>query len=491
MTNKWTALSVTTVGVFMVYLDTRITIIGIPQIAEALKADAEQAIWLTQAYQLMITVSLLVIGRISDLLGRAKLYTAGFAIFTLGSALTSLGQDPFQVIMFRAVQGLGGSIIISTSTALITDASSREELGFALGINQMAVRAGTAAGLIVSGVILSFFDWRALFYVNIPIGLFGTVWAHRRLKELSKRESGAKMDWPGFISFTTAITALLLAMTFAAYGLQEQTNSVLLAMVAVVCFAVFIFHERRVRFPLLDLSLFRIKEVAGGLPALLLYATSFGGVIIVVSFYLQLVRNMTPLSAGLTIVPFELAFLVAAPVTGRLSDKYGPQRFTVSAIVVMGAAYFLLSTVSGSTPIPVIELYLVILGIGLATFSSPNTTSIMNRIPPIRRGVVSAMRFTFFNFGYCLGLNALVLIMTLTVPYSIVTSVVSTGGAHLSPADIASFARGTTSVFFWFGLIDLAALVPLALIAIKRDSAKTETSAAEPRILPEEGVRPD
>src|SRR2546421_7705441 len=205
----------------MAGIDSRIVIVGLPQVAASLGTDAEQAIWITQAYVLGSTVALLLIGRVSDIVGRVKLYTSGFAVFTIGSALTSLAISPAQVIAFRAIQGLGSAILFTNSAAMIVDATPPNELGLSLGINQIAFRMGSMAGLTVSGIILSVLDWRALFYVNVPIGIFGTAWAHFRLREMAKLERGAPIDWGGFLAFTVFILSLLLALTVAAYRVSE------------------------------------------------------------------------------------------------------------------------------------------------------------------------------------------------------------------------------------------------------------------------------
>src|SRR5436309_3124113 len=257
---QWTVLTVTTVGVLMAGIDSRIVIVGLPQVAANLGADAEQAIWITQAYVLGSTVALLLIGRISDIVGRVRLYTSGFAVFTVGSLLTSLAVDPAQVIAFRAIQGLGSAILFTNSAAMIVDATPADELGLSLGINQVAFRMGSMAGLTVSGIILSVLDWRALFYVNVPIGIFGTAWAHFRLREVGRLERGAPIDWGGFATFTVFIMSLLLAMTLAAYGVAETRTVLTLLVVAFGSRAAFAFLERRHAHPLLDLRLLRIRE---------------------------------------------------------------------------------------------------------------------------------------------------------------------------------------------------------------------------------------
>src|SRR2546428_2692240 len=205
----------------MAGIDSRIVIVGLPQVAASLGADAEQAIWITQAYVLGSTVALLLIGRISDIVGRVKLYTSGFAVFTVGSLLTSLAVDPAQVIAFRAIQGLGSAILFTNSAAMIVDATPADELGLSLGINQVAFRMGSMAGLTLSGIILSVLDWRALFYVNVPIGIFGTAWAHFRLREVGKLERGAPIDWGGFATFTEFVISLLVALTLTAYEVAD------------------------------------------------------------------------------------------------------------------------------------------------------------------------------------------------------------------------------------------------------------------------------
>lgn len=219
MEYKWIALSVTTVAVLMVGIDTRIVIVGLPQIAQQLSADVEQSIWITQAYVFTNTVLLLLIGRLADLFGRVRLFIYGFAVFTLGSALTSLGQTPIQVILFRAVQGAGASLILANSVAIVTDVSPKNQLGFSLGINQIAVRIGALTGLTLSGLILSFLDWHALFYINIPIGIFGTFWAARQLKETPHSRSGATVDFLGFGVFR--LSALSSARNYV-YHLWHQ-----------------------------------------------------------------------------------------------------------------------------------------------------------------------------------------------------------------------------------------------------------------------------
>ncbi|MDG6957577.1 MAG: MFS transporter [Nitrososphaerota archaeon] len=478
MQYKWTVLTVTTVGVLMSGIDSRIIVIGIPEVAAALGAGAEQAIWFTQAYVFGSTVALLFIGRVSDMMGRVKIYTAGFLIFTVGSLLTSVSPSPNYVIIFRVLQGLGSAALFANSAAIITDATPSDQLGLFLGINQVAFRVGAMAGLTLSGLILLFLDWRALFYINVPIGIFGILWARRRLKELSKPERGVPMDWTGFVTFTTAVVLLLLALTYATYGTFPLEELAALLAGTAVFFALFVYQERRVPHPLLNLGLLRIREFTGGVTAQMLNSLAWGAVILLLSLYLQLVKGMSPLAAGIAIIPFDLAFLAVGPLSGRLSDKYGHMPFTTTGIAIMSGSLLLFSTTTVSTPYAVLAGYLVVFGLGVGVFSSPNMSSIMGSVPPADRGVASGVRATFFNVGYVLSFNVALLVMTAVLPYSTITAVISsTNPAAIAGVDKALFARGLDYAFEVSAAINAVAILPSVLRG-KRSATYQEEKGA-------------
>ena len=418
-------------------IDSRIVIIGLPQVAAALHADAEQAIWFTQSYVLATSIALLLIGRVTDIVGRVRIYTIGFAVFTIGSALTSLSQNPLQFILWRGLQGLGVAMMFTNSVAMIVDATPREELGLSLGVNQIAFRFGAMSGLTISGLILSFFDWRALFYVNIPIGIFGTFWSHHRLKEIAKLDRKTPIDWFGFAAFSTAITTFLLALTYDAYGLTERLTVYVLLAVSAVTLGIFVLHERKQSHPLLELGLLRIREFTGGVIAQLLNAIAWGAFLLLLSLYLQLVLNMSPLDAGIRIIPFDIAFLAFGPLSGRLSDKFGHLPFTTTGLAVTSLALFLFSTITITTPISTVFVYMMLVGAGMGMFVSPNMSSIMSSVPELRRGIASAFRATFFQVGFVMSLNFAILVMTFVIPYRTITDVVSS----INPVAIAESER--------------------------------------------------
>jgi EmrB/QacA subfamily drug resistance transporter len=464
MKYKWVVLTVTTVGVLIDGIDSRIVIIGLPQVAAALHADAEQAIWFTQSYVLAGTIALLLIGRATDIVGRVRIYTTGFTIFTIGSALTSLSQDPNQFILWRGLQGLGVAMLFINSVAMIVDATPRKDLGLSLGINQIAFRFGAMAGLTLSGLILSFFDWRALFYINIPIGIFGTFWAHHRLKEIAKVEKKSPVDWLGFASFSISITSFLLALTYDAYGFSEAVVVYGLLIASALTLSIFILYERRQAHPLLDMSLLRIREFTGGVIAQLLNAIAWGAFLLLLSLYFQLVLDMSPLAAGIAIIPFDIAFLIVGPLSGRFSDKFGHLPFTTSGLALTSIGLYLFSTVTIVTPISTVIFEMILVGAGMGLFVSPNISSVMSSVPEKRRGITSAFRATFFQVGYVISLNAAVLIMTVVIPYQTITQVISAvNPITISSSDKLLFMKGLSTAYFWLAIVNVAAIPPSVL----------------------------
>lgn len=448
-------------------IDSRILVVGLPQITASIRADAEQAVWFTQGYVLASTIMSLLIGRITDIYGRVRFYKVGFIIFTICSLLVSLSQNPTEMIAFRLVQGVGTSMIWTNSVAMITDATPRNELGLSLGINQLASRLGSLLGLTVSGVILLVADWRALFYINIPIGIFGIVWAHIRLKEIATVEKGAPIDWLGFVTFMTFITSILLSITYATYGASQFDLARILLLLSGVSGIFFVLHERRISAPLLDLKLLRVKEFSiSTLDALINVATT-SGILILLSLYLQLVVGYSPFEAGIRILPVDIALVSVAPFSGRFSDSLRkPLAFMLVGILVTSSAMLLLSTLQEATPYPTVASYMVMLGAGLGLFLSPNASWGMSSVPANRRGVASALRGVFWEVGLAMSFNMAVWMMTFAAPYSVVNSVISAGSsAAVSESLRQPFLKGLDNAFFLLALLNFVSLIPTLFAA--------------------------
>ncbi len=445
----------------MAGVDTRIVIVGLPTIAKELGANVEAVIWVSQAYLLASTIGLLLIGRVTDLIGRVKIYNIGFAVFTVGSFFSSISFTAEELIASRVVQGVGAAMLITNSTAILTDATPKGELGTILGLNQIAFRAGSVAGLTLSGVILAITSWRALFYINIPIGIFGTLWAHFRLKELTKFTERRKIDWLGFFTFTISITMILLSITFLSYGLSDASIGAGLLVAGFILLLIFIREEGRVESPILDLRLFKIREFLGGNLAQLLNALAWSGSIIMLSFYLQLVLGMSALNAGLSLLPLEATYAVFGPISGRLSDKYGPRWFSTIGLLISSAAFFSLSLISLKTSYLQIALPLALLGIGNGMFVSPNISSIMGSVPQDRRGIASSFRVTVFNIGLTASSGIAILLITLGLPYSIFSSFLEgIAPSNVTATAMQGFVSGFRIAAFVFAVINTLAIIP-------------------------------
>jgi EmrB/QacA subfamily drug resistance transporter len=461
MQYKWIALSVTTVGTLMAGIDARIIVVGLPTVARELGADVESIIWVSQSYLLASTVGLLLIGRITDVIGRVKIYNIGFVVFTIGSALASISQSPAQLILSRIVQGTGSAMLITNSAAILTDATPSTELGTILGINQIAFRVGSVAGLTLSGVIIAVSDWRALFYLNIPIGIFGTVWAHLRLREISTKDVQKKMDWLGFATFTSGLTFVLLAITLFTYGKTEDLPGFAMLALGGILLLYFVRVENRKSAPLLDLHLFKIREFAAGNTAQLLNALAWFGIVLMLSFYMQVVLDLSPLKAGLSLLPLEGAFVLAGPISGRLSDKYGARLFSTLGLSIGSVGFFLLTQVNISTPYSNLILPLILLGVGNGMFVSPNISSIMRSVPPNRRGVASGFRTTLFNVGGTASAGLGILLITTGIPYSLFSNLLrSMDPASLGQVPEQEFITGFKVAAFVFAIINTCAIIP-------------------------------
>ncbi len=477
MEYKWVALTVTIIGIFMVGLDARIVIIGLPQVAQQLGANIEQAIWITQSYAVAATVMLLLIGRLADIFGRVKIYSYGFAIFTVGSALTSLGMDATQVIIFRALQGFGASMIFANSIAIVTDATPKGQLGLFVGLNQISYRTGALFGLTLSGVILSFLDWRALFYVNVPVGVFGTFWARRKLRERGELDRNRRVDWLGFALFTGFLLGVMLGLTYAAYGLSQLTTVYALFIFSLLSLIAFLVWERRIDYPLVDFQMLKIRQVTGGILAVLLNVISWAAVLLLLSLQFQLILGESPLQAGLSLLPFELAFLAVGPLSGSLSDRFGHIKFTLSGLVLGSIAMFLFSTIIETTSFAILSVYMALLGVGTGLFLAPNLRGVMGSLPAFRRGVGSALVGLFLNIGLSLSLNFAVAVMSLTAPADLITKMITaTNSVLITPSEKLIFFESLKNTYVAVAIVNLVAVVPTIFQIKRKQEAQSHES---------------
>ena len=475
MRYQWVVLSVTTVGIFMAGLDTRIVLIGLPTIAESLQADLETLLWVTQGYQIAITIGLLFLGRLTDITGRVKIYNLGFAVFTVGSGLCVFAQTGEQLIIFRVIQGFGGAMLIANSVTLITDATPAQELGFALGVNQIAFTLGAVLGLTVGGILIDTTGWRTIFALNVPIGIFGTLWAHRRLREIAQTEKQTSFDYLGLCLFTTSLTILLLVISLATMASINEIEAAILYMISLITFALFLYFEPRQAEPLLDMRLFKIRLFSAGNMSQFLYSLGFGSLSLIIILYFQVIRGYNALTAGILFLPLDVAFVCIGPISGRLSDRYGTRGLATLGMGLGTVGCVALAfLITATTPIEQIEIILIVLGLGVGLFSSPNISSIMGSVPPQRRGVASAVRATLFNTGNVVSIGLVAYIITTVIPYQVVSGIISGGNTTLTQADSIGFVTGIGRAFIVTAIITL-----VGMFASSLRGAETKTHGSE------------
>ncbi|MGW5523589.1 MFS transporter [Gordonia sp. NPDC003950] len=446
---RWVALSNTTAAVFMSALDGSIVIISLPAIFRGIGLDPLAAqnigylLWMIMGYRLVQAVAVTTLGRLGDMFGRVRIYNAGFAVFTVASILLSF--DPFHasgaaiwLIVWRLLQALGGSMLTGNSAAILTDAFPADRRGFALGLNQVAALAGQLSGLVLGG-LLAAWDWRAVFWVNVPIGLFFTVWAYRKLRDNGERHPG-RIDWWGNGAFAIGLSAILIAITIGLQPYNGQTmgwgNPVVIALLVtgVLLLIVFVGIERGVAESMIELSLFRIRAFTAGNLAALCASLAQGGLQFVLIIWLQGIwlplhgydYADTPLWAGIFMLPLTCGFFVAGPLTGMLSDRFGARGFATVGMVFFGSSFIGLLFLPIVFPYWAFALLIALNGIGTGMFAAPNTSSIMGSVPARYRGVASGMRATFQNSGTALSIGVFFSLMIVGLSANLPTTM-STG----------------------------------------------------------------
>jgi MFS family permease len=423
---KWIALSNTTIGILMATINSSIVLIALPDIFRGINLNPLQPdnssylLWMIMGFLVATAVLVVSFGRVGDIYGRVRMFTLGFAIFTVFSLLLSvtwMTGPPAAVwmIVMRIGQGVGGAFLFANSSAILTDAFPSDQRGMALGVNAVAGIAGSFIGLVVGG-ILGPIDWRLVFLVSVPVGLFGTVWSWMKLEDRGIRQP-ARIDWWGNITFALGLIAVLVAIT---YGIQPYGGHVLGwtnprvvgAMVAgLALLAAFVVIELRTEDPMFRLSLFRIRAFSFGNIATLLASLGRGGLMFMLIIWLQGIWlplhgysfEQTPLWAGVYMLPLTVGFLIAGPTSGLLSD----------GMVIAALSFYLLERLPVNFGYPQFAALLVLIGIGMGLFTSPNQAGIMNSLPPNRRGAGAGMATTFQNSALVLSIGIFFTLMVL------------------------------------------------------------------------------
>jgi MFS family permease len=425
---KWIALSNTTMGVLMATINLSIVLISLPDIFRGISLDplapgnTSYLLWMLMGFMVVTAVLVVSFGRIGDMFGRVRMYNLGFAVFTLFSILLSVvwlhgPAGALYLIGMRVLQGVGAALLMANSSAILTDAFPSDQRGLALGINQVAAIAGSFIGLILGG-LLGPVDWRLVFLVSVPVGVIGTIWAYLKLEERGERHP-ARIDWWGNVTFAVGLIAVLTGITYGIepYGghVMGWTNPMVLAALigGVVVLGVFAVIESKVADPMFRIPLFKIRAFSMGNFANFLGSLGRGGMMFILIIWLQGIWlpehgysfSRTPLWAGIYMVPLTMGFLVAGPISGYLSDRFGARPFATGGMLLAALSFFLLETLPINFSYTAFAPILLMNGIAMGIFASPNRAGVMNALPPDQRGAGAGMVNTFQNSAQVLSIG--------------------------------------------------------------------------------------
>jgi MFS family permease len=461
---KWIALSNTTIGMLMATINASIMLIALPDIFRGIGVNPLQPgnttllLWLIMGYLVVTAVLVVSFGRLGDMFGRVRMFNLGFALFALFSIMLSVTwlhgtAAAWWLIGMRILQGVGGAMLMANSSAILTDAFPAGERGLALGLNQVAGIAGSFIGLVLGGV-LGPISWRYVFLVSVPFGVLGTIWSYLKLQERGIRRP-ARLDWAGNVTFGAGLIAVLVGIT---YGIQPYgghtmgwTSPLVLSLIGggLAVLIAFCVIETRVDEPMFRLDLFKIRPFTAGNLASLLAGLGRGGLMFTLIIWLQGIYlpihgydfSRTPLWAGIAMLPLTVGFLIAGPVSGYLSDRFGARPFSTGGMLVAAASFGLLEILPVNFAYWEFAVILLINGVGMGLFAAPNRAGIMNSLPPDRRGVGAGMSATFQNSAMVLSIgiffSLIILGLSSSLPGALNHGLVAQGVPHADAARVA------------------------------------------------------
>jgi MFS family permease len=458
---KWTALFICTLGVLMATIDGSITLISLPDIFRGIDIDPLQPgnsfylLWMILGFLVVTSVLVVSLGRIGDIYGRVRTYNLGFAVFTFFSLLLTVTWTHghaagIYLIVMRLFQGVGAAMLIANSSAILTDAFPANQRGTALGINQAAAFGGTFLGLVLGGVLAPI-NWRLVFLVSVPIGLFATVWGYLKLQERSERHHAALDLW-GNLTFAVGLVLVMIGITYgiepyAGHSMGWGSPAVISELAGgVVLLIAFCVIETRVAEPMFRLQLFKIRAFTMGVLASFLAALSRGGLMFTLIIWLQGIWlpqhgvdfSDTPLKAGLAMLPLTLGFFIAGPLSGILSDRFGARPFATGGMIGTAILFGVLELVPINFSYPLFAVLLLLLGLTMASFGSPNRAAVMNALPARHRGAGSGMNSTFQNSAQVLSIGMFFTLMIVGLSSGLPTTLDHGLAAQGVPAAVAS-----------------------------------------------------
>jgi MFS family permease len=470
---KWVALSNTTIAVLLSTIDSSIVLIAMPDIFRGIHLNPLQPgnffylLWMILGFQIMSSVLVVSLGRLGDMFGRVRMYNFGFLVFTLASIqltvvpLSGRGGAMW-LIIGRMIQGFGAAFLVANSSAILTDAFPPNQRGMALGINNVAAISGSFFGLVLGGVLAAI-NWRLVFLVSVPFGVFGTVWSYLKLREIGQRHR-ASIDWPGNITFAVGLILLMIGITL---GIQPAggkpmgwSSAPVVALLAggVGSLIAFLLIETRVAHPMFRLSLFKIRAFTFGSLATFLSAIGRGGLMFMLIIWLQGIWlplhgytfEETPLWAGIFMLPLTAGFMIAGPISGFLSDRLGAKYFATAGMIGNAVGFISLTLLPIDFHYWVFAAILLFCGLSTGVFAAPNRAAIMNSLPARDRGAGGGMNSTFQSSAQVLSIGIFFTLMIIGLSSTLPATLAQGLMQHGVSADVAARVAGLSTVSVLF-----------------------------------------
>ncbi len=452
-------LFILVLGTLMGALDSTIVILAFPVIAERLHSDIATAIWIILIYLLVTAVTTTPLGRVGDIYGRSRMFNAGFAIFTLGSALCGLSSSVQMLILSRGLQALGGSLLQSNSGAIIADVFPRNERGKAFGYNSLGWTAGAMIGIVLGGIITTFLGWEYIFFINIPIGFLSVIMGLIYLKDTARVE--AKIDWGGMSLLAGSLALISFgAVDFAGQGITALNSASIIA--GAIMAPIFIFYESRSKSPMIDLRAFKDRVLRYSLLASFFQSLGYLSVVFLIIMYLQGVRGLSPLDASLLLIPGYVVGSFLSPFMGRLSDRYGARTIASIGIGIIGAAVLVYLMLRQDSPLYIVLIASAISGFGTSMFFPANNSAVMASARAGSYGSISGLLRTMQNIGILGSFVVAISVASASIPRSVAFEIFI-GTTNLSGGVSREFIAGMDSAL-WVSLILLAIAGVMSII---------------------------
>ncbi len=459
---KWWALSCTSLGTLLATLNSGTLIIALPVLLRELHTDLLTLVWVLLSYMLVQTVVVLTAGRLADMFGRKNLYVLGAALFGVSALVAGFAQTGGELVAVRVVQGAAGAFMMANSSAIVTDAFPKRQLGLALGTNMIVAAVGSIIGTILGGW-LTIFGWQWVFWFNVPFALIGTIWAWVNLRERVALDRHQRFDIPGTLSYFVGITGLLIALTIG--GIYGWTSQLVVSgfIVALIGLPLFFAIERRAPQPLLDLSLFHDRLFLMGNLSAFLNSLARLAVTFLFVFYFQGPLRKDALTAGILLAPIALGMLITSPISGWLSDRHGSRLLASLGLVISAVGLAGMAVIGLDTPYWYIALVMLIMGGGSGLFNSPNTSAIMASVRPGQRGIAAGTRTMLVNTGGVFSIAFALAIVASTLPASVMFQIFAGVTAGVPAHVLDNFMTGLHISFWVMAGVSVLAAVASAL----------------------------